>query len=367
MNVLIYSPQCDAMGGIETHLTALSCALKSFPSVNDVHVVTTSNSLAQSAQSAMHAAGVVLHCFPVPRGMAGKLQKLAWLARQVFTLRSVRWDVIYTNGQGGLTSLIWAAARSQTRIFHHHHTSADEEDKGSWPRLYRAAVRLAPSLIVTSPALIPRFLEVRRASRPTISLPCLLPFAWSGDPLVYQTGDPIRLGYFGRLIPAKGIDRILALSRLPRLAGIEWHIWGEGEAYPADCFRGFPTVFYHGAFKGQDGLRNALSQLHGMVLLSQFAEGLPLMLLEGMSAGLPWIAFEKGGVAQVALRQPDCQVLSPDADLPAVADAVLQLASAIQQRITSPADIQSMFHQSFSPEAVSRRWYQLFLTGTHHE
>ena len=70
------------------------------------------------------------------------------------------------------------------------------------------------------------------------------------------------------------------------------------------------------------GKVRALLALDALVLFSTHNEGMPLSLIEGMAAGLPWIATDRGGTRELAGSPDDCLVVAvPTVDLPAQARA----------------------------------------------
>ncbi|MDP0499271.1 MAG: glycosyltransferase family 4 protein [Verrucomicrobiota bacterium JB022] len=357
--ILIYSPQLDALGGIERHLVEACRLLRAHDW--EVTLLSTSNSLHPAVQQSLEEAGVRLRMQPVARGHASARQKLTWLLREVVALRRERWDVVYTNAQGGLAPFVWMAAQPETRVIHHHHTSADASEQAGWNLPFRLTLQHAPILVSCSHATR---LNIRAATgRDSLDhLPCLYP--WEPGDTVYTPplGPPWRLLFAGRLAASKGIDTILHLAQQPELADVEWHLYGSGD-YGAADFEGLPRVHYHGRYESRAELLQSFSQAHGMVLFSRHSEGLPITLLEATELGLPWIATDRGGTRELALRTPDCQVLPADFTDADALEAVLRLRTALQHGQTSPAALRTAFAQGYDPADVRTRWMRLFEEG----
>jgi hypothetical protein len=142
-----------AYGGMERHVCVL--AKEAARRGHHIKLLTTSNSLNQTTRADLAAAGIVLHELPRQRDNAGPLLKLAWLWRETLAARFTRWDIIYTNGQSALASVVWHAGRRKTRIIHHHHTAADAGEQATWaPRFGKysnARPRSSPAATLPEP------------------------------------------------------------------------------------------------------------------------------------------------------------------------------------------------------------------------
>ena len=360
MNVLFYVPQMAPYGGIERHVCSLAAAAAA--AGHPVRFLTTSNSLGPELRRVLDHPLIHLRELPRPRGSAGPLRKILWLLREVRLRRGPAWDVIYTNGQSALARIVWGAAGPRTRIVHHHHTAADAAEQATWSRAFRSVLRRAPALIGCSQATCAALnAAVGRAD--TRFLPYLTACPLDVTQISERApGSPLRFGFCGRLIPEKGIDVILALARDPALADIEWHIHGAGEAYPRARFAGQPRLVYHGAFRSAAEHARILLALDALVLFSTHNEGMPLSLIEAMSAGLPWIATDRGGTRELATSPADCYVAPATDTLPALGGSVLALAGRIRAGTTSRRRQRASYDRHFAPPVVAVRWLAFFQT-----
>ncbi|MEO6876494.1 MAG: glycosyltransferase, partial [Opitutaceae bacterium] len=173
-------------------------------------------------------------------------------------------------------------------------------------------------------------------------------------------GRPLRFGFCGRLIREKGIDAILTLANDPSLADIEWHIHGAGDAYPPDRFAGQPRLVYHGAYRSAEEHARILLGLDALVLFSTHNEGMPLSLIEGMSAGLPWIATDRGGTRELALSPADSVVVPTTGGLPEIRAGVRALADRILAGQTSRVRQRAGYDGHFAPPVVAGLWLDFF-------
>ncbi len=358
MNFLFYVPQMAAYGGMERHVCSL--AIAAARAGHTVRIITTSNSLGPELRTELAVPGIALRELTRARGAAGKLTKLLWLLGETLRARATRWDVIYTNGQSALARTVWRAARRGTRVVHHHHTAADAGEQATWSPAFLAVLRGTPELVGCSEATCAA-LNLATARRDARFLPYLTRCPVEAAAVPQRAPQhPLRFGFTGRLIPEKGIDLIVRLAAEPALAEVEWHIHGAGEAYPPEFFAGKPRLVYHGAYRSVAEHAAALLALDALALLSTHNEGMPLSLIEGMSAGLPLLATDRGGTRELARSPADTVIVPADADFPALIARVRALADAIRAGTTSRARQRAIYDEHFAPAVVARRWLDYF-------
>jgi glycosyltransferase involved in cell wall biosynthesis len=171
--------------------------------------------------------------------------------------------------------------------------------------------------------------------------------------------NDLHFGYFGRLIPAKGIDLLCRLSDDSDCKDISFHIWGSGEAYPASFFDHYKNIFYHGTFSTKSELQKIVGFLDAFLLLTTHAEGLPVSLLEIMSAGVPWISTNKGGIPDIACDPLSTRIIDIS-NYECVKRSVLQLADDIKNG-NVPRDKQMMLYKkNFSPTVLIEKWCSVY-------
>ena len=356
MNILIYVPQMAAFGGMERHVCDLARVLAARE--HHVKLITTSNSLSRELRSALTDQGVTLRELSRSRGTAGRLLKGVWLLREALRSDSTRWDLIYTNGQSALARVAWFAARPHTRIVHHHHTAADPREQATWSGSFRRVLRQAPELVACSRAT-QRALSKALHRDDVKYYPYLTTAPVAAASVKDRVPSPnakLHFGFTGRLVAEKGIAAICALSQRESLADITWHIHGAGAAFPPEYFREFPRIVYHGPFSNGPQHGEILQRLDAIVLFSSHNEGMPLSLLEAMSAGLPWIATDRGGTREMALSEANCIVVAPSPTEDDLASAVRTLADRIRQGMTSRVEQRGIYDRHFSPPVVSHAW-----------
>lgn len=358
MNLLFYVPQMAAYGGIERHVCGLAAAAAA--QGHTVRLLTTSNSLGAELRRELDHPLIRFRELAHARGEAGPCAKAFWLLRELLRSRDRRWDVVYTNGQSGFSRLVWCAAGANTRVVHHHHNAADHPEQATWSRTFRRVLRRAPQLVGCSRATCTA-LNAAVGRDDAVFLPYLAACPVDAPQIVERAPDTtLRFGFCGRLIPEKGIDAIVALSREPSLADIGWHIHGAGDAYPPARFADLPRLVYHGAYRSTTEHARALLALDAHVLFSTHNEGMPLGLIEAMSAGLPWIATDRGGTRELATSAADSIVAPAAAGVAELAAGVRVLADRILAGATSRRRQRAHYDERFAPPVVARRWLEFF-------
>ncbi len=364
MNFLFYVPQMAAYGGMERHVCVLaeSAARRG----HQVRLLTTSHSLNETTRATLASAGVELRELPRERDDASILLKSWWLWRETLAARFTRWDIIYTNGQSALAHIVWRAASRNTRIIHHHHTAADTGEQTTWSQHFRNVLTHAPEIVACSEATRANIEQAvgRQGVR-------FLPY-FSACPVApgtvtekhYHPDQPLKLGFAGRLVRTKGIDMLCALSRCPELATVSWQIYGAGPDYTAEHFHAYPNICYHGPYPDLAGYGHTLLDLDALALFSQHNEGMPLSLIEAMSAGLPWIASDRGGTRELTLDPANCELVQNPSNLDACLHDTLALVGRIRSGATSRLRQRAAYDAHFAPDVVARKWFD-YLTPSH--
>ncbi|TDN39582.1 hypothetical protein A8B98_18005 [Hymenobacter sp. UV11] len=351
---MVYATQHMPTGGIESHLREFCLNLAESGAAVDL-VIRNSEMLPETEVFFRSI------CKRVYLGKSSSsLKQLFWLFWIGLQRLTKCYDALYTNGQGNSVNFFsWFLPRRR-RWVHHHHTAGDKADQATWTSGYQQALRNADSLVACSS----RNATDMEATlvRPVQSIPCFSrEIAIAG--VSATPGHTLRFGYYGRLIPEKGIDVLCQLSEDPSMRGIEFHIWGEGQAYPSDFFGRHPRILYHGPFTSRDELQAVLASLDAYLLLSTHPEGLPIALLEVMSAGLPWVATDRGGVADIACDPMATRVIPSTASYSEVKAAILTLAVDIQQGRVLRSAQKKLYAETYSAEVLVKRWREILGLG----
>jgi glycosyltransferase involved in cell wall biosynthesis len=149
--------------------------------------------------------------------------------------------------------------------------------------------------------------------------------------------DDVVFGFVGRLVPVKSVDLLLAAFASARTVEprVRLLIVGDGEMRGA--LEGHARSLGVAADVRFLGWRHDLPVIYAAmdaVVLTSINEGTPVALIEGAAAGLPCVATQVGGVADVVTSGVH-GLLVPPGDVEALSAALLVLAR-------SPADRRCM-------------------------
>ncbi|MCC7396081.1 MAG: glycosyltransferase family 4 protein [Planctomycetes bacterium] len=144
---------------------------------------------------------------------------------------------------------------------------------------------------------------------------------------------PLRLAYFGTVMPSKGLHVLLdALSRLPRgtaTLAIHGNVvpYHGDESYATRCFARLApgaAVHYHGPY-GLDELPRLLAEIDVLAAPALWHEAFGLTVREALAASRPVLVSRIGGL-QDAVRDGEQGFVLPPGDVAAWAQAIERLA-----------------------------------------
>jgi glycosyltransferase involved in cell wall biosynthesis len=166
---------------------------------------------------------------------------------------------------------------------------------------------------------------------------------------------PGRILFLGRLCEGKGVFLLLeALAKLSRKHP-DAHLvcGGDGDLDAVRAAAKRLGVADRVEVVGWiDGKRKAeLLASSSLYALPSFAEGMPMSILEAMSAGLPVVATPVGGIPE-AVAHGEEGLLVPTGDLSALCDAIGTLLADPQLRQAMGTRARAKFASSFSSSAV---------------
>lgn len=132
--------------------------------------------------------------------------------------------------------------------------------------------------------------------------------------------------FVGRLVKEKGIfDLLEAVSRLPAHLDIRLDLIGGGDLIDIESFVPMATnrVVFRGELEREDVYREIGSA--NILVLPSYNEGLPIVILEAMSAGTVVIATRVGGVPEV-IEDNVTGILIEPGDINAIEKSIRTLA-----------------------------------------
>jgi len=261
-------------------------------------------------------------------------------------------STLYSNGQGNSIYYFKKLLFTIKNWVHHHHTSGEIQDRNTWTNSYKKTLLNASTVVAC--ANYNANLISQELNRIVISIPCFSrAIIVANKPINPQK---IKIAYIGRLIKEKGIEAICKLSNRVDLSHIEFVIWGEGYLFPPSYFKSYPNLKYMGSFNNSDGLANALSNIDAFLLYSKHPEGLPISLLEVMSAGIPWIATKTGGISELSINNELNYLLNQDTNF----DELVNQLKIFTNNLISGKGISTKqiaaYNKIYSTEIVKHNW-----------
>ncbi|MGE0406573.1 MAG: glycosyltransferase [Candidatus Korobacteraceae bacterium] len=176
--------------------------------------------------------------------------------------------------------------------------------------------------------------------------------------------DELQVRYLGRYDRAKGVFRLLDIWQQLELgcAHLSFHGHGPEEQQLRKevanrGLQGFVSV--HGGYSTADELASIMAETDLLVLLSE-TEGLPVVLLEAMAYGVPFVATDVGAVRSLAEENPDVRVV-PGTEQ-AIVGAIREMEAGIRSGAVSGTRLQRYHSERYGRELVAGKWIQALLS-----
>ena len=228
-------------------------------------------------------------------------------------------DLVYANGPRVLLGAS-LASRGRVPILFHAHNSLHRfyaAPLAGWSVRSRASSVVACSHFVADPL------------RPYVPAKRLQVIHNGSSDLGYRTRTferPWRIGIVGRIEPQKGqAEFVEAARRIPNAQFLVCGPAGSSPGYYEQLLtraRGLPVEFL-----GWQDDRAALFARLDLLVIASTQEGLPLVMLEAFSAGVPVVAFPVGGIPE-AIQHGRTGFLMPERSAEALAIKIRGLMTA---------------------------------------
>lgn len=303
---------------------------------------------------------VAEHSIARLRSNSGTVIKAAALGRAVLRARKFDPDIFLTVGLAQSANLIMDNLPDHAEGIAYDFIA----DRSPQDLLLRTSLESFAKICVQSPSMVPRLVEAGLPAQRLDWAPCFpgevyFDHAKTGVSLVRSE---IRLAYFGRLAPNKGLG--VFIEALASCADVPWRfdIWGTGPeadriAKCADAFELGSRVTLKGRYPDGAEAAKLMASYDAVVMPSQCLEGVPLVLIEAMALGVPALCSDVGAMKDVCVGNPD--FLLSRSDSPGLARTVRKLYRALESGQIDHSRLRMFFETNFSDAAVANTWRRL--------
>ena len=116
------------------------------------------------------------------------------------------------------------------------------------------------------------------------------------------------------------------------------------------CFVGVRCC---GAYPDGQAYADLLASYDLTLLPTVFPEGAPLVLLESMACGVPFVANGMGGIPDYATDNPDCVVVAQQGEF---LDGVRRMVQALSREEIDQSRLQGYYRAQYSQAAIEKQW-----------
>ena len=269
--------------------------------------------------------------YPFPMQSRLDVSQCLRLARLV---KSQGFRVLHTHTPRTVLIGRLVAAVARVPLVHHVHSPAESDTEQGWRNIRNSMVekfslRGARRLIAVSASLERGLKERGFAPERIRQLPNGVPISEQLRQ-TYRPGEELSLGMIALFRPRKGIEILLEAMARVRAAGARVHLHAVGP---------FETPEYERSVRelaAKLGLEQSITwagfcsdigaefrRMHLFVLPSLYGEGMPMVVLEAMAAGLPVVSTRVEGIPEI-VRDGQDGLLGAPGDAAELAENILR-------------------------------------------
>lgn len=341
------------MGGLQTHFRLLVDFLLrekhevGVISVGDIRLyppskVAFSHTLPHSAES-----------------VGAMLEKAIVLWRARSDARRFAPDLFIGTASGKAYVAVANAVPQKTFKIHQEVCTDTTSDGKNWVRMAQCFDAVAAQSLSVAAACRNQLVD----ERPVGILPCFAePLNCDDDSPPPRQDGALRFCYFGRLAANKGLaEFVSSFAKVAQAIDATFDIHGSGpEAQRLqDLVHRLDLqdrIKMCGPYPSE-GYCRLLRSYHCMVLPSREFEGLPLVLIEAMSCGVPFLATRVGAIPDAAINNDDVLLMSADED--GMILGLREVAVRLRQGLFSRERLMEYYRRNFSPSVVEEFWREM--------
>ncbi|HEY9640961.1 MAG TPA: glycosyltransferase family 4 protein [Coleofasciculaceae cyanobacterium] len=181
----------------------------------------------------------------------------------------------------------------------------------------------------------------------------------------FQPQPQNRLAWVGRIAPEKGIEDAIAAiqSEAIQSSGAVLHVWGampDPDYWQTICQRYPQATFRYEGFLSTQDLQTGLGQCRGLLMTPKWVEAFGNVAIEALACGVPVIAYERGGPAEIVENGRTGWLVAPD--------QIEELIAAIDRlhlidRLTCRQRAETEYSMTAMGDRIET-WFQKILTAT---
>lgn len=231
---------------------------------------------------------------------------------------------------------------------------------------YKKYTKLLDIVIVES-EVHKRKLEPFISSQKLVVIPsfCFNNFKSIAEPRVYNPNSLIRIGYLGRYDKNKGIIELLNIFKELSLKddNLTLSFFGNhGDAKEeliklADKMKLGDKVMINSGWNDEDEYEKILNDVDFIVLPSR-SEGLPLILLESMAFGNPFVATNVGAIPVLAANNPNVIIVENNYD--SVKNGLLKMIEKLRNNEINRENLINYYNSNFGINIILSKWNTIF-------
>ncbi len=352
-------------GGLETHIHLLTVELLSRGIEVTLAVCPKFGQHTGNRRELSMRGADFLNVGESAHGRLNKTVNLASLRPKIGDLG--RFGVIVCHGVG-MSHMVATAGRHNARLVWHDHYSGGEtisnEQEFSPPGLkrypwpFRLFLDKVDAVITGSQRGCGNLLNFQLVKSQIHVIPplCCLP-APQKHPWP-QRLPTITCGTFGTLSPQKGTERLLRLWTHPELRHIRLLLFGndhDGKYERLAESLSLRNVEFRGPYSEGSFAQNAAEV--DFAIITSIVEGYPLVAIELMACGVPFVATNVGACAELAGDSSEIILMEHDAE--SVLSAVLQMVNQIEKGAVDRDAIRQRAIEIYDRECIVERHLQV--------
>ena len=161
-------------------------------------------------------------------------------------------------------------------------------------------------------------------------------------------GDPAHLGAIGRISPEKGLEDVAELSARSGWPVKVWGMMQDPDYWQRVCDQHPAAHLEYCGFLPTDDLQAAIGRCTAVVMTPKWVEAFGNVAIEAMATGVPVIAYDRGGPAEIVVDGETGFVVPAD-DVDALVGAVERIGTIDR------LECRRRVEEEFSTDALARR------------